>query len=112
MAKASAPIGELRHRIVLQTLSNATDAQGGAVTTWSDTVTIWGKVEPAKSYERFFANRLEYQRSHVCYIRHREDVTTSMRISFDSRLFQIKGVRRPDERKFFLILDLEESQAS
>lgn len=108
----SAPIGELRHRVVLQTLSNAPDSQGGVASTWSDLATVWALVEPTKSYERFFADRLEFRRTHTCIIRHRTDVTTTMRLSFDSRLFQIKGIRKPDERKFFLILDLEENSAT
>jgi hypothetical protein len=35
-----------------------------------------------------------------------------MRLNFDSRYFQIKGIRRPDEKKFYLILDLEENQGT
>lgn len=106
------PIGELRHRVTVQSLSNASDSQGGVATTWSDLVTIWGLLEPTKSYEKFFADRIDFRRTHTCIIRHRTDITTAMRLSFDSRLFQIKGIRRPDERKFFLLLDLEENVAT
>lgn len=112
MASKLPEISELRHRVIVEQLSNAADSQGGFVTTWSTLATIWAKVEPIKSFERLFGGRIEYQRSHVAWIRHRTDVTTSMRLTFDSRTFQIKGIRRPDERKFFLILDLEENQGT
>lgn len=105
-------ISELRHRIVVEQLSNAADNQGGFTTTWTTLATIWAKVEPTKAWERAFAQKVEYQRSHVAWIRHRTDITSSMRISFDSRYFQIKGIRRPDEKKFYLVLDLEENQGT
>jgi len=105
-------IAKLRHRLTIEQLSNTPDSQGGFATTWSTLATVWGKVEPVKSSERLFAQRIEYQRSHVAWIRNRSDVTTSMRITFNSRTFQIKGVRRLDEKRFWLILDLEENQGT
>lgn len=105
-------LSDLRHRLTIEQVSNTTDNQGGQASTWATLATVWGKLEPIKSFERLFAQRVEYQRSHTCTIRHRTDVTTSMRISFDSRIFQIKGLRKPDEKKFLLILDLEENKGT
>ena len=105
-------IGDLRHRIAFQTLSRATDGQGGFVETWSDLATVWAFVKPVSSKERLFGQRLQYQRSHEVVIRWRNDITQEMRFLFDSRIFQIKGVRAPDERKFFLMIDAEENQGT
>lgn len=35
--------GELRHRITLQTPTEAADTAGQMVPTWADTTTVWGK---------------------------------------------------------------------
>lgn len=104
-------VGSLRHRLTFQSLSNSTDSQGGQVTTWGTYATVWGLLEPRAAMEVRFSEAIQYRRTHVAWVRYRSDLTfnTSMRISFDSRTFQIKGIRRPDERKFFLLLDLEEN---
>lgn len=112
MAKKSASLNELRHRVTIQSLTNTPDNQGGFSTSWTDLATVWGKLEPVSANERLFGERVEYQRSHKCVIRSRSDVVASMRITFDSRTFQIKGVRRVDEQRFFMLLDLEENQGT
>lgn len=104
-------VGQLRHRVVIESLTNASDSQGGVATTWSTYATVWALLEPTKAWEVQFAGQIQYRRTHVAWVRYRSDLTftTAMRILFDSRYFQIKGIRRPDERKFFICLDLEEN---
>lgn len=105
-------ISNMRHRITFQTLSNVADGQGGVTTSWSDLATVWAYVKPISSRERLYTKQIQYQRSHEVIIRHRTDIDQTMRFTFDSRTFQIKGVRRPDERKAFLIIDAEENQGT
>lgn len=104
-------LGELRHRLVFQSLSSASDDQGGIVETWGNYATLWGKLEPTGAREVQFAQAIQYRRTHKAWIRNTSEytITTSMRVSFDSRTFQVKGIRRPDERRFFLLIDLEEN---
>lgn len=106
------PISSLRHRLQIQTLSLVSDGQGGSVETWSELATVWGKLEPASTTERLYANQIEYQRSHKAVIRYRNDVTQTMRIVFENRYFQIKSVHSPDERNAYLFLDLQENQGT
>ncbi len=105
-------IDQLRHRITFQSRTDVADGQGGFAGTWSDLVTIWGKVEPVRVGSINFAGRVQTQRTHTCVIRHRTDITPDMRMTFDSRVFQIKGTLRPDEKKFFLFIDLEENSGT
>lgn len=100
------------HRITIETATHATDSQGGKATTWSTYATVWAELKPVSAGERNFGQQLEYQRSHKCNIRYLAGVTTAMRVIFDSRYFHIKGIRAPDEKKFFMILDLDENVAS
>lgn len=106
------PIASLRHRLTIEQLSDVSDGQGGYTVAWSALATVWGKLEPVSSRERYFAKQVQYQRSHKAIIRFRDDVTNTMRITFDNRTFQIKGVYSPDERKAYLFLDLEENQGT
>jgi len=108
-------IGNLRHRITFQFVTHVSDGQGGTIATWNNLVsnpTVWAWVKPISSKERNFSNQIQYQRSHVVTIRHRTDITQDMRFLFDGRTFQLKGNFRPDERKFYLIMDAEENQGS
>lgn len=104
-------VGELRHRVVIESAAESTDSQGGQTTSWSTFATVWAKLEPLSAGEIRFSDQIQYRRTHKCWMRYRSDVTvdTSMRVFFNSRYFQIKGLRQPDERKFFLLLDLEEN---
>lgn len=91
--------GELRHRVTLQTAATAADAGGGGSVTWSNTATVWAMVEPLSAREQFHADQLRSPISHRIIMRYRSDVTVTaaMRISFSSRLFNIRGVRKLDE---------------
>lgn len=115
MAVKVARIGTLRHRVTFQVLTETPDGQGGFTSTWADigvNPTVWGEIIPAKTYERFFSQQIQYQRTHQVTIRYRTDITQTMRMVFEGRIFQIKSVRAPEERKFFTVIDLEENQGT
>lgn len=103
-------VGDLRHRVVVETTTDTTDDQGGQSSAWSTYATIWALIQPSRAVEVRASMQIQVRRTHICWIRHRADITVSekMRINFDSRYFQIKGIRRADERKFFMCLELEE----
>lgn len=108
-------IGKLRHRVTFQYLTRTNDGQGGFSSAWNNLAslpTVWAEVTPSNTKERFFSETLQYQRSHKVVIRYRDDLTTEMRMIFDERIFQIKSIKRLDERRFFLVLDLEENQGT
>lgn len=105
-------VADLRHRVQIQVLVETSDGQGGMASTWHILDTVWAKLEPTNSSERFFANQLQYQRSHKCWMRYRSDVNETMRLYFDSRYFQIKAVSSPDEKGFWMVMDLQENQGT
>ena len=108
-------IGALRHRVTFQFLTRTSDGQGGYSSTWANLPslpTVWAEVKPANTNERFFAQALQYQRTHQVVIRYRADLTQEMRMLYDSRIFQIKSIKRVEERRWFLIIDLEENQGT
>ena len=91
--------GQLRNRVTLQTAATVADAGGGGSVSWSNTATVSAKVEPLSGREQFHADQVRGPVSHKITMRYRSDVTVTaaMRISFDSRLFNIRGVRKLDE---------------
>lgn len=109
-------IGALRHRITIQKLNLTRDGQGGQTETWSDFSIVWADVQPVSANERLYTRQIQYQRSHKVIIRYLEDltkdVTSTFRFLFDSRTFQIKGIRRLDEKKFWLLIDAEENRGT
>lgn len=105
-------IGDLRHRLRFEVMGSQPDGQGGVVTSWTEFATIWGKLEPKSATERFFSQQTQVIRTHVCTIRYTSGVAPGMRVFFNDRYFQVKGIRQPDEREFFMVIDLMEGVAS
>jgi SPP1 family predicted phage head-tail adaptor len=108
-------IADMRTRVTFQVATRASDNQGGSTETWANLSTapvVWGYLAAVSSRERLYAQQIQYQRSHILVIRYRSDITTDMRFTYNNRTFQVKGIRNPEERKYFSIIDVEENQGS
>lgn len=101
-------IGELRHRITFQSLSLTGDGQGGSLTSWTNFKTVWAKLKPISGRERNFAQRIEDVYTHEITIRKLDGITTTMRISFQNRIFQVKSIQPIDEERFWMKILTEE----
>ncbi len=108
----SAKIAELQQRVKFQSLSRTSDGQGGWIETWTDFAEVWAKVKPVSAKERYFSQRIEENISHQITIRWRNDLNTEMRILYESRIFQLHGIRDEDERHWFTLIDAEEGVGS
>jgi len=93
-----------RHRIVIQSLSLTPNDTGGQVETWTTFTTVWASLTPKVVKEVNFAERIEPRVDHEIRMRYVAGITPTMRISFDSRIFEIKSIIIPDEIKEFLML--------
>lgn len=106
-------IGSLRHRIEIQQLSEAaTDGQGGYTAAWSTIHTVWAKVEASTGSERLFAQKIEANYDHKIFIRRLAGLDSKMRILFDGRIFQVKSVKREEERLWYVEILAKEGDAS
>jgi len=101
-------IGDLDHRIKLQTATRASDGAGGSTVTWSDTATVWASVEPVSGREPYVAQQLQGQVSHKVVIRYRSGVTHGMRVLFGTRTFDVQAVLNGKERNESLTLYCQE----
>ena len=102
----------LRHRVILQSSAATADGGGGAATAWSDVATPWASIEPLRGAERMSAQQLESRLSHRVRLRHRDGVTTAMRLKFGTRIFNIRAVINPAMRDRLLELLCEEGVAT
>jgi SPP1 family predicted phage head-tail adaptor len=102
-------IGELRHRLALQSATDSTDNYGQPTRSWATYATVWGKVLPVTASESQLANQQQTDITHRITIRHRADVTAEHRIIFGSRTLNIRGVRDLEERGIALEIDAEEN---
>ena len=102
-------VGEMRNRIVLQTLGGSTDAGGGQSTSYSTATTVWAKAENLSGGEGIFGDQLRGTASYRFTIRYYSSLTEKYRISYNSKTFNITHIKDIDEgrRKFQEILATE-----
>lgn len=103
-----------KHRIVIQDYTEAVDDFGAPVETWGTLTTVWAYIKPMSGGERVIQEQLQATATHkftVRYIADLEDIASSARwrISWDSRLFNIRQVRNIDTENRFMEIIAEEN---
>lgn len=90
-------IGKLRHRIEIQTASEAADSLGQMTKTWTTAVTRYAAIEPLSGRELIQAQQVNSEITHKVTLRYYA-VTSKMRFKFGSRYFEIMSVINKEER--------------
>ena len=90
--------GRLRHRLVLQSKSEARDAYGGAIITWSTQDTVWGAIEPLSGNEYFAQDQIQSESKVRIVIRYQANVDTTWRVSHNGLYYDIQDVLNHDTR--------------
>lgn len=103
--------GDYRHSITIQQTTQTRDAVGGITDTWSTYLTARASVEPLQmgSREYWDAKKFSAEATHLMRMRYRSGVTPKMRVSWDSRLFDIEYPLNTEERNRELILLVKET---
>ena len=97
-------IGPLRNRIVIEEKSATQDAEGGEVVTWATFATVWASMQSITGREFFAAAQINSSVTVKFGIRWLDGVTPAMRISFDSKLYNIVAVLDSDRRADLMLL--------
>jgi len=100
--------GKLRHKIVIQTSTEANNSLGEPIQTWTTFATVRAGVSPLAGRETFRLDQVSADSDVKFTIRHLDSVTTKMRISYDSRIFDIQSIANVNERDRMLILMCKE----
>lgn len=90
--------GLFRHKLTIETPTEIVDSYGQAVKSWSTYSTPFGSVEPLQGREYFASNQFDSEVTVRIRLRHDPGITTRMRVSFDSRLYNIQSIITPAER--------------
>ena len=106
------PLGKMRHRINIQTLSRSADTLGGNSHSFSTTVTVWGMIEPLVGNERVEGGQIENRQRFKFTMRHNSNLTTDDRLNYDSRNFRILSIQKPMEIDKYSIVIAEEGVAT
>lgn len=111
-------VGAMRSKLELQSYTRTADGGGGSALTWSKVATVNADIQPQSSSENMFGrdNQLREVVRHKIIIRYRRGVSAKNRLVQTyrddgvtyTRIFNIKGVVDPDNRRRYLELDCEE----
>ena len=106
-------IGQMRNRIVLQSMSPTTDAAGGQSISWGTATTVWAKVQNLSGTESSFGDQIQDRANYRFTIRYYSALTPKYRISYNSRTFNIEHITSVDEGKEkYQIIQAEEGVAT
>jgi len=97
-------LGPLRQRVNIQARSATVDAFGQESETWATVATVWASVEPLSGRELLAAQQVQGETTHRVRMRYMAGVTTSSRVLFNLRPFDVRSVINKNEAGAFLEL--------
>ena len=101
--------GQLRHRLALEAPVRVEGEGGAASIAWSPVAQVWAAILPLSGREVVAGDSVRGVVTHELTIRHRGDVRPAMRfVAGSGRVFEIRAVRDPDERRRWLVCHCEE----
>lgn len=108
MAVMPVRVGQLRHRLAIQTATESVDAMGGVSESWATDITVWGQITRKGGGEKTTGEAVKATATHEIVIRYYSGLTPKNRFLFGSREFNILSVRDFDERNCYMICDCVE----
>ena len=84
--------GRLRHRLAIRQPTISRNEVGEEIITWATLATVWGRIEALRGEEQLAANQLTAEIVARATLRYRADVSTDMRIQYDSSEYDIDAV--------------------
>ena len=107
------PIGQMRHRIILQYQTNPTRNDYGEEIpgTWNDIATVWAKIAsiPLIGNEFVQGQRIQAKTFVVINMRYRANVIPAMRAKMGKRVFNFQQISDLEERHIELAIRAEEA---
>ncbi len=84
--------GDLDRLITIEQPTESVDAYGAPTQTWATLAQVWAQVKPVRGSEYFAAQQMNARVDAVFRVRYRTDLTTKMRISYNSETYDIQGI--------------------
>jgi len=106
-------IGQMRNKVVLQSMSPSTDSGGGQSVSCGTATTVWAKVENLSGTENSFGDQIEDRSNYRFTIRYYSALTPKYRISYNSKTFNIQHIASLMEGKErYQVIQAEEGVAT
>lgn len=83
--------GQIDKRIIIQSNTVTTGADGSQSDAWTDDATVWCQFSKATSREFLAAQQVNSDVTHVLKLRYRSGVTASHRLKLGTRILNILG---------------------
>lgn len=103
--------GELRTELALEACSTLPDGLGGFTEAWTETATLFARIEPVSATSVFGAGQTLESVTHRITLRRRDGVASGMRFARAGRVFDILTVHDPDESGRYLVCKVKEAGA-
>jgi SPP1 family predicted phage head-tail adaptor len=101
-------LNELNRRLTVEVPARTSDDGGSAIISWQPAGDVWGDIRAVAARETVGADGRTQRVSHEIRLRYRADLTGGMRLRLGARIFDIRALRDPDERRRWLICQTEE----
>ena len=90
--------GKLRHSIIIESPVETKDGMGQPVKSWGEYAKVRASVKPLRGREFFAAQQYNSEVTTKILMRFLNGVTTKMRITFNSKIYNIESVINIEER--------------
>ena len=100
--------GKLRQRITIQQKNATISAEGEQTFNWGTFVARWADIRTISGKEYYAHDTTQAQATHRIYIRWTDNVLETMRISWNSRIFNIVHVGEDRTHERMMVLTCEE----
>lgn len=100
--------GRLRHRVTIQTVSEAQNSIGEIVETWITFATVWARIDPLSGRQLLAANQLDEPVSARMLMRYMPGITGKLRVVYSGTTYNIRGAPMVDANRSEIELLLEE----
>ena len=85
--------GDMDQEVVIESKSEARDAEGGVTESWATFATVWAKVIGTGGKEFFAAAAVNAEHTATFKIRYQTGILQTMRIVWDGRDYDIRAIK-------------------
>ena len=101
-------IGDLKKRLILQSMTKTADGMGGWTKVPKNEATVWGSIWPISASEQVQAMQTVMTISHRIRIRYNDDIKASWRINYRTKYFNIVSIINPNMKDELLDIMVKE----
>ena len=101
--------GKLRHRVIIQYMTETPDAYGEPIRSWATLTTVWASIAPVGGREAARADMVSADSTHTVTMRYYPGLSPTHRFLWGTRVFEIVNIRNTAEVNRELICECREA---